>query len=203
MHRRRLSFFGIAVLSLLSYSALPADVADATSAWLLQSIAEMDATVWEPKAGDILLVDVRQNTGYLVHADGRALRFPVATGRREYVSYIGRYYKAETPIRSWTAQQKQIKGDRRTFGVNGRFLRLFRDGESSPYGIHSYFKIADWMQEDERYFSMGCIVVTEQMMDVIERTFDVNEGNMKVVTANDAQAALESLLSASGENGRS
>lgn len=197
-----MSFFGIAVLSLL-FSALPADAADATSPEFLRSLAETDATVWEPQANDILVVDVRQSMGYLVHEDRRALQFSVATGRREYVSYIGRYYKAETPIRSWTAQQKQIKGDRRTFGVSGRFLRLFRDGESSPYGIHSYFKIADWMQEDERYFSMGCIVVTEQMMDVIERTFDANGSNMKVITTNDAQAALESPLSASGENGRS
>ncbi|MBI2635907.1 L,D-transpeptidase [Candidatus Peregrinibacteria bacterium] len=203
MYRRFLSFFGIAALSLLIFSALPADAADATSSEFLRSLAETDATLWEPRARDILLVDVGQSTGYLVHEDGRALQFPVATGRREYVSYIGRYYKADTPIRSWTARQKQIKGDRRTFGVSGRFIRLFRNGESSPYGIHSYFKVADWMQEDERYFSMGCIVVTEKMMDVIERTFDANGGNMKVITTNDAQAALESLLYVSGDDGRS
>lgn len=148
---------------------------------------------WQPQTGDVFVVDVEQNTGYLVHPDGQSLTFPVATGRKGYVSYIGRYYRAETPVRTWTAEQFQIKGDRRTFGVSGRFIRLFRNGESSPYGIHSYFKIAEWMEEDERYFSMGCIVVTEEMMDVIQKTFEANDQKMTVITTNDAQAALEKL----------
>lgn len=203
MFRGSLTFFGVVLLSLLQSSALAAEAVHATSVEPRRSIAEQNEDGWEPQAGDAFIVDVEQNTGFLVHENGRALRFPVATGRREYVYYIGRYYKAATPVRTWTAQQKQIKGDRRTFGVSGRFLRLFRDGESSPYGIHSYFKVADWMQEDERYFSMGCIVVTEEIMDVIERTFEVNERKMTVITTNDAQAALENLVSSSGEGRKS
>lgn len=156
---------------------------------------------WTARAGDVFVVDVAENIGYLVHDDGGVLSFPVATGRKAYVSYIGRYYRAETPIRKWTAEQKQIKGDRRTFGVSGRFIRLYRDGENSPYGIHSYFKVGDWMQEDERYFSMGCIVVTEEMMDVLEKTFDANQKKMTVVTTNNVRNALESIATHGGEGG--
>ena len=159
------------------------------------ALAEGEAAAWEPAAGDTLIVDVKENTGYLVHGNGEKLSFPVATGRKEYVHYIGRSYRAETPIRTWTAEQFQIKGDRRTFGVSGRFIRLFRDGENSPYGIHSYFKIADWMQEDQRYFSMGCIVVTEEIMDIMEKTFNVNEQKMIVITTNDIETALKNRSS--------
>ena len=141
-----------------------------------------------------MIVDIPAGIGYLIHDDGEQLSFPVASGRNEYVSYIGRYYKAATPIRSWTAEQKQIKGDRRTFGISGRFIRLFRSGESSPYGIHSYYKVADWMQEEKRFFSMGCIVVTEEVMDIIEWTFDINNQHMTVVTTDNLEATLQNLV---------
>ncbi|NOS67135.1 MAG: L,D-transpeptidase [Candidatus Peribacteraceae bacterium] len=179
MIRKLLPYIGLVLLSTLPSVALGAESAMTPS--------------WEPQTGDVFVVDVGVNTGYLVHADGRTLSFPVATGRKEYVSYIGRYYKAETPVRTWTAEQFQIKGDRRTFGVSGRFIRLFRNGENSPYGIHSYYKVGEWMEEDQRYFSMGCIVVTENIMDIMEKTFAVNDQKMIVITTNDAQAALQKL----------
>lgn len=203
MYRRSLTLFGLILLSIPFSSALAADISAVTEG--IQTIQNFtaaksraqdiktDVAEWEPAIGDTFVVDVGTNTGYLVHEDGRSLSFPVATGRKEYVHYIGRYYKANTPIRTWTAEQKQIKGDRRTFGVSGRFIRLFRDGENSPYGIHSYFKVADWMQEDERYFSMGCVVVTEEIMDVIEKTFDVNEKKLTVITTDDPQKSLEEI----------
>ena len=181
--RKFLPSLGLALLSMLPSLAHGAE--------------GLPMSMWEPLAGDSLIVDVPRNIGYLVHADGTSVSFPVATGRKEYVSYIGRYYRAETPVRSWTAEQKQIKGDRRTFGVSGRFIRLFRSGESSPYGIHSYFKVDEWMQENERYFSMGCIVVTEGMMDIIERTFDLSGGRMNVITTNDPDAVLTQIANGS------
>ena len=179
--RRILPLFG---LFLFLWSSTPALAA-----------GEIPLSLWSPEKTDMFVVDVSQNTGYLVHENGSFLSFPVATGRKSYVSYIGRYYRAETPIRTWTAEQKQIKGDRRTFGVSGRFIRLFRDGENSPYGIHSYFKVADWMKEDERYFSMGCIVVTEELMDVIERTYDMTGEKMTVITTNAIQQTLQAVAS--------
>lgn len=146
---------------------------------------------------DIFVVDVPQNIGYLVHSDGQLFSFPVATGRKAYVHYIGRSYKADTPIRTWTAEQRQIKGDHRTFGVNGRFLRLFRDGESSPYGIHSYYKVGEWMEEEQRYFSMGCIVVTEDVLDVIEATYTLNNKKLTVITTENTDETLTKIAAAS------
>lgn len=149
-----------------------------------------DVATWQPATGDTFVVDVASNTGYLVHANGEQLSFPVATGRKGYVSYIGRHYKAETPIRTWTAEQAEIKGDRRTFGVSGRFIRLFRNGENSPYGIHSYYKEKEWMNADGRYFSMGCIIVTEEMMDMLQKTFTTNQEKMMVITTNSADEEI-------------
>ena len=189
MLRRFLTSVGLVVLSLLP-----------SLAWGAQGEQLHD---WTPSSGDIVVVDVSKNSGTLMHLDGRTFSFPVATGRKGYVSYIGRTYRAETPVRTWTAEQFQIKGDRRTFGVSGRFLRLFRSGESSPYGIHSYFKVADWMEEDQRYFSMGCIVVTEDMMDVLEATFRINDQKLTVITTNDMQSAILKAISAAAEERKS
>ncbi len=181
------STFSLFGLFLLLGTPLPVHAAEASA-----------RAPWEPNIGDVFIVDVPNNMGYLVHENGESLPFPVATGRREVVRYIGRTYRADTPIRTWTAEQRQIKGDRRTFGVSGRFIRLFRSGESSPYGIHSYYKEEDWMKADGRYFSMGCIVVTEEMMDVMEKTFIVNEEKMIVITTNDAEAALQKITVTAG-----
>ncbi len=157
-----------------------------------------DFSAWTPEPADVFVVDVPNNIGYLIHADGGFISFPVATGQKETVHYIGRTYKANTPIRIWTVQQKQIKGDRRTFGVSGRFLRLYRNGEESPYGIHSYFRVHEWMEDDYRFRSMGCIVVTEDILDIIERTYDAAGGSLTVITTTDVQAEL-GRLTATGD----
>lgn len=148
---------------------------------------------WVPEIGDTFVVDVKENIGYLVHTNGERLQFEVATGRKEHVYYIGRSYRAETPVRTWTAEQFQIKGDRRTFGVSGRFIRLFRGGENSPYGIHPYYKEDDWRNADGRYFSMGCIIVSEAVMDVMEKTFHVSEQKMIVITTTTPEEALQKI----------
>ena len=70
---------------------------------------------WQVNIGDRIVVDTRENEGYLIHADGRFLEFPVATGQRKVVCYIGRCYNGATPERSWQVQSKDIKGDHLTF----------------------------------------------------------------------------------------
>ena len=171
--------FGAVLLSLLPCSALAA--------------GSIPLSLWQPDAHDIFVVDVSQNNGYLIHENGEYVTFQVASGRKSTVHYIGRTYRADTPIRTWTAEQEQIKGDRRTFGVSGRFIRLFRDGENSPYGIHSYYKEDQWMNADGRYFSMGCILVTEEMMDIVEQTFTLTGKKLSVITTDDLQATLEKV----------
>lgn len=137
---------------------------------------------WQAQPGDRIVVDTKANEGYLIHQDGRALSFPVATGQRRYVCYIGRCYNATTPERTWQIQKKDIKGDHITFGPSGRFLRLFYKDESTAYGFHEY-GFEDRMFDDQpRFKSMGCIIVKKDMMDILDKTFAVNEGNVNVVT---------------------
>ncbi len=138
--------------------------------------------------GDSLVVDTKENVGYLVHADGDYTAFPVATGQHRVVRYIGRTYDASTPNRSWTVEKEEKKGDHITFGKSGRFLRLNKhagdDDEDSAYGIHSHAYADKMLSRTDRYRSMGCVIVTENMLDVIEATFKLNDDRLRVVTVN-------------------
>ncbi|MSR67521.1 hypothetical protein EXS65_01685 [Candidatus Peribacteria bacterium] len=147
----------------------------------------MELSQWVPEAGDSLLVDRDSNIGYLLHANGGFTSFPVATGQRRIVRYIGRTYNATTPLASWKAMSSEKKGDRITFGKSGRFLRLSMEDdttfERTPYGIHSHAYIQTMLREDDRYRSMGCILVSEDVLDVIVETFEVNNDTLNVKTA--------------------
>lgn len=137
------------------------------------------------------MVDTKDNIGYLVHSDGRYYRFPLVTGQRKFVCYIGRCYNAATPNWTWRALSKEIKGDRVTFGPSGRFIRLFQNGEThTAYGIHEYKYEDTIFESPERFGSMGCIVVRKPIMDLMERTFDVNEGNFEVISQHGLDEAL-------------
>jgi hypothetical protein len=137
---------------------------------------------WQPRIGDSIAVDTKANEGFLMHTDGRMLQFPVATGQRRGVCYIGRCYNATTPERTWQIQAKDIKGDHITFGPSGRFLRLFWKGESTPYGFHEYGYEDRMFDDQPRFKSMGCIIVKKDIMDILDRTFAVNEGKISVIT---------------------
>ena len=137
---------------------------------------------WQVNIGDRIVVDTRENEGYLIHADGRFLEFPVATGQRKVVCYIGRCYNGATPERSWQVQSKDIKGDHLTFGPSGRFLRLYRNGEDTAYGFHEYGYEDRMFDDQPRFKSMGCIIVKKAVMDILDKTFSMNEGNIDVIT---------------------
>jgi len=139
-------------------------------------------TEWHAQIGDRIVVDTQENQGYLIHSNGRYLEFPVATGRRSYVCYIGRCYNATTPVREWRIASKDIKGDHMTFGPSGRFLRLYYKDESTPYGFHEYGNEESMFDDQPRFKSMGCIIVKRSIMDILDRTFAVNEGKIDVVT---------------------
>ena len=92
---------------------------------------------WVPEAGDRLIVDTEQNVGYLVHESGNYTKMKVGSGKRQVVRYIGRVYNATTPEKYWVVKSTHIQGDRITFGKTGRFLRLYKDGDThTAYGIH-------------------------------------------------------------------
>lgn len=146
---------------------------------LVQAVSIAD---WQPQMGDHLLVDTMENEGYLIHPNGEYLNFPVVTGRRKVVRYIGRTYDASTPAREWTMTSREIKWDRVTFGPSGRFLRLSYEGEKTPYGFHEYAREDKMFALTPRYGSMGCIIVRSTILDVIEKTFFLNEGTLEVST---------------------
>lgn len=145
-------------------------------------ITETAVEHWEPTSGDRLVIDTKENIGYLVHLDGGFTSFPVLTGQRRTVRYIGRIYNATTPVRTWEARDIDIKGDKTTFGPRGIFLRLFYKEERTAYGIHSHRSMQEMLGGDTRFRSMGCILVTDDVLDVILRSFALNEDRMVVRT---------------------
>ena len=176
------------ILNIVQYDALPWTnpfVGMLLSATLALSNAPVFVPLheWEPRLGDRFIVDTNTNMGYLIHTTGTYTSFPVATGKKEYVSYIGRYYYAATPNWDWEVQDLEIKWDRTTFGPSGRFLRMFKDGEDyTAYGIHEYLHEDEMFALEERFGSMGCIIVRKEIMDVLEETYQKNEGVISVKT---------------------
>ncbi len=139
---------------------------------------------WVPVAGDRVIVDTQANVGYLVHEDGTYLEFPVLTGQKRYVYYIGRGYYAATPEKTWTVREVEVKGRSMTFGETGTFLRLYDEGERTAYGIHSHLTFEKMLSEGDRYRSMGCVLVSEDILKLIVKTFETNGNALDVATVN-------------------
>jgi hypothetical protein len=160
---------------------------------------------WVPRMGDHIVVDTSASIVYLVHDDGERLALDGLTGQHRRVCYDGICYFAETPERDWEirADALSMKGRSTTFG-EGRFLRLswpghkdFRrggigDGESTSYGFHSHLSfekmIADkrektgWDREGTGWRSMGCILLSEDDLTLVEETWRANAGVVRVTT---------------------
>ncbi len=132
--------------------------------------------------GDSLIVDTETNIGYLIHQNGGFTQFLVATGQKNIVRYIGRIYNAKTPDQAWTVLSKHIKGDRTTFGKHGLFLRLYDEDGETAYGIHGHRSAETMLAADMRYRSMGCIIVSQTVLDIIEATFEGNGQRLDVLT---------------------
>ena len=144
---------------------------------------QISAENWEIMEGDKVIVDTKENLGYIFHEDGRYFNFDVVTGQQRWVYYIGRSYNASTPNWNWTAKSMHIKGDRLTFGPSGRFLRLYKDGtDRTAYGFHEYGDEDEIFNGlDTRFRSMGCIIVRKPIMDLLVQTFEQN-GSIEVIT---------------------
>ena len=144
---------------------------------------------WVPQAGDRVVVDTVANEGYLINDDdGTYASFPVLTGQKRVVRYIGRTYNAATPNQHWTAKSVDVKGRSMTFGETGTFVRLYEDdGEQTAYGIHSHLTFKKMLAEGDRYRSMGCILVDEDVLRLIVETFDLSGGKLDVTTTATAE----------------
>ncbi len=150
---------------------------------------------WKIEAADKILVDTKSNEGYIFHEDGRYLSFPLVTGQRRWVYYIGRSYNASTPNWNWTINSMHTKGDRLTFGPSGRFLRLYKDGsDHTAYGFHEYGQEDEIFEGlDTRFRSMGCIIVRVPIMDLLVNTFEQN-GSTDVITQYGIESLQEAML---------
>lgn len=147
------------------------------------TLPEIPVDAWIPAMGDRLIVDTQENTGYLVRENGDYTSFPVLTGQRRVVRYIGRTYFAATPEKRWSVQSVEVKGRSMTFGETGTFLRLYDDGEKTAYGIHSHLTFQKMLDEGDRYRSMGCILVSENVLRLLVQTTTLNDGTLDVATA--------------------
>ncbi len=161
--------------------------------------APVTVAEWQPHSGDSFIVDTQENMGYLLHPEGGFTQFPVATGQQRVVWYLKRSYNASTPNKEWTVLKEDTQTDRVTFGKDGRFLRLTDDKNnySTPYGIHSHLYIERMLASPSRYFSLGCILVSEDMLTTIIKTFHINGNRLNVVTVDgfgEAMTVTESML---------
>ena len=149
-----------------------------------------------PAAGMQFLVDTKEAKGYLLNSDGTYATVPVVLGQRRIVRYLGRTYNAATPEGSWVVRSVHTQGDRITFGKDGTFLRLYRDGEErSPYGIHTHKYMETMLVKETPYQSMGCILVAKDVLDKIQRGYELNGNLLNVVTVEgiDPTLATESI----------
>ncbi len=147
---------------------------------------------WWTSTDDEFIVDTENNIGYILKRSGVYTSFKVATGQNRVVHYIGRTYRASTPARDWLAVSKVNKGDKTTYGKRGLFIRLSYKDEDTAYGIHSHRSAEEMLARDDRYASMGCIIVSEDILSLLESTFDLNGGKMKVTTVRGLPLSLAS-----------
>ncbi len=170
-------------LSMLAPRSQVIDTSAGNSMWSIPSSETTDLESWVPQKGDIFEVNVQTNIGHLYHPDGSTLEFEVVTGVRRVVRYIGLRYFAATPAAEWIAQDMQIKKNRMTFGKSGRFIRLYKNGtDATAYGVHGFGRENSMFKVPDRYGSMGCIIVREEVMDILQKTLELNDGKLPVRT---------------------
>jgi hypothetical protein len=146
---------------------------------------------WQPMQGDSFIADTRANIGYLVHEDGSFTSMRIGSGRREVVRYMRRTYNATTPSDGWIVKEIDTQTDRLTFGKDGTFMRLYRDGtEYTSYGIHSVANIDELLATNERYYSMGCVLVDYATLEILLATYKLNGDTLDVLTVDGLTALM-------------
>lgn len=162
------------------FSAIIGLTVAATSPAALQQIP-LDQ--WQPAKGDSFIADTRANMGYLIHSNGTYATTRIGSGKREVVHYMRITYNASTPSDDWKVGEIDTQTDRQTFGKDGTFMRLYRDGtDRTSYGIHSVGNINDLLAADDRYKSMGCILVSDAVLATLLETYELNDKSLAVLT---------------------
>ena len=143
---------------------------------------------FQPAKGDRFIADTKNNLGYIVHENGSYTSFLIASGRNEKVRYLGMTYVATTPVKTWKASKVNTQPDRITFGKKGTFLRL----DDTRYGIHDYAYLDEILEKDVsgRFFSMGCILVKDEILQILLKIRELNGGVLEVATVYGVQNDL-------------
>lgn len=137
---------------------------------------------WVPAMEDRFIADTEANQGYIVHTDGSYTTFRIGSGRKETIHYLKRTYKGDTPEEMWTVQSTTIQTDRNTFGKDGLFLRLYSEGKKTHYGIHATSNINEILAGDDRFKSLGCILVSYDVLEILTQTYLLNGKKLEVAT---------------------
>lgn len=141
---------------------------------------------FQAEEGDYFVADLKNSAGYLMNDEVKQYAsFPILSGQKRSVYYLGRYYFAATPEQTWEVKEKVIQSDRVTFSKSGEFLRLYAGGKRTSYGIHGHKYFENMVATDNKYRSYGCILVADDVLQVVEKSFEANDGSLKVVTTTD------------------
>lgn len=172
---------------------------------------------WQPRRGDSVVVDTAKSIVYLIHTDGTYREIDALTGQRRRVFYDGISYNAQTPERDWELRSFDTKGRSTTFG-EGRFGRLAWPGHVDPrhgdertaYGFHSHrsfermlqdkYERNAWDRTGNGHRSMGCILVSEDNLTLIQQTWEVNGGVLLVSTREDVTELLAGKVAMTDES---
>jgi len=157
-------------------------IAPLNAYWVGEETALINQENWGPLAGDRVVFDTDNNIGYLIHENGKQLVFPIITGQKRYVYHLGMYYLAETPKKSWVVESFETQWDRFTYGPEGKFFRMYVDGKETHYGIHTHAAENIMFAREDRYQSLGCPIVSTQILNIIEQTFYLNGNRLDVST---------------------
>jgi hypothetical protein len=171
---------------LLAFCGLKLPSVPSTVAFF-QSTQIVDIVRWEPLADDFIVVDTTSNMGYLLRSDlSAASVFPVASGQQRNINYLGKRYFGATPSGEWRIKSLdyQVKGY--TFGRHGKFLRLYNEDGSTHYGIHTVWDERAIFSLTERYKSLGCVLVRDNVLTVLENVFKASgTSGTRVITLTD------------------
>jgi hypothetical protein len=140
-------------------------------------------------AGDYFLVDIENAQGYLINENSRFYTvFPIMTGAK----------RTPTPVKDWVVLEENIKSDRITFDDSGEFFRMFlNDGATrTGYGIHGYAYFDFEIANGRKFLSLGCVLVSDANLDLIEESFIANGNRLNVYTREsvDIEAYFNGLI---------
>lgn len=147
-----------------------------------------DYKEFTPSVGDYFLVDVSNAVGYLINDGSRYYTdFPIMTGS----------LSTPTPYKEWVVLDKNIQRNRVTFSESGEFFRMYIDGKTrTSYGIHGYAYFNDEIEKGRKFLSLGCVLVADDVLDLLEESYILNNNSLRVSTREviDIEMYFNSLL---------